>query len=111
MLVANPNPNLITPWHLARDDEFDARTPATKRKSAGAQFPAELPDFKADLTASKGKPKTFMAQLGKVTRPGCGKLSLKLSLVDPEPDEDDEDQREAQETEVRPCKVNPQWVD
>jgi hypothetical protein len=99
------------PCHLARDDELEARTPAPKRKSAGGQFPTEMPDFKADLTASKGKPKTFMAQLGKVTRPGCGKLTLKLSLVDPEPDEDDEEQREVQETEVRPCRVsNPLWV-
>ena len=93
------------PWHLARDDEFDARTPAPKRKSGVGQFPAEVPDFKQLLTASKGKPKTFMSHLGKVTRPGCGKLTLKLVLVDPEPDEDDEDaeeQPEVLETEVRP---------
>ena len=40
-----------------------------------------------------------------MTRPGCGKLTLKLVLVDPEPDEDDEDaeeQPEVLETEVRP---------
>ena len=71
-----------------------------------------MPDFKAELTGSKGKPKTFMAQLGKVTRPGCGSLTLKLSFLDPAPDEDaDEDQPEAQVTEVRPCGyLNPMGI-
>ncbi len=50
------------------------------------------------------------SQVTQVTRVGCGTLTLKLLLVDPELDEDD-DEREVTETEVRPCRgIEPQTM-
>jgi hypothetical protein len=64
-----------------------------------------MPKFSEELKNSKGKAKTFMSLLSRVSRPGTGSLALRFVLHDPERDPEDEsdteDRPEAGEDQVR----------
>ena len=93
------------------DDDLEPVAAAPKgRKSGVAPYPEEMPKFSEELKNSKGKARTFMALLSRVSRPGTGNLALRFVLQDPEKaaddDSDTEDKPEQTETEVR---LGPPW--
>ena len=75
---------VAAPRRRAFDDDALAVAAPKGRKSGVAPFSEEMPDFKTELKNSKGKAKTFMALLNKVSRPGTGSLALRLVQLDPE---------------------------
>ncbi len=99
------------PRRRAFDDDALAVAAPKGRKSGVAPFPEEMPDFKTELKNSKGKAKTFMALLNKVSRPGTGSLALRLVQLDPEAADDDSDTEDRPETtETQVGQLNPPGI-